>query len=319
MGEQAMNKITSGVNSEDMHEIINSMSTCFVQQITPKIEELRDEIQLQASIRTDLALKWENYTCADLDAKPSESIENITWTYNEDRKPRKVQKLFDRDASKVYTVKNFISFEECKAMETEAAKTLHVATVADGSGGSHVVESRKAMQAGIKVPWHKEATGDHIANLSRRVYDFTNDFTGYDLRPDGQEDLMSIQYFGENFEKGEAPDRYMPHCDGDCDGMQHRRGNRVATMVMYCEIPEIGGATQFSNAGLHIKPEIGMATFFSYMGSDRTMDKGFTQHSGCPVLKGNKKIVTQWMRHGVDNENPWSSFNTLGVQSNEED
>ena len=53
-----------------------------------------------------------------------------------------------------------------------------------------------------------------------------------------------------------------------------------------------------------------MATFFSYMGSDRTMDKGFTQHSGCPVLKGNKKIVTQWMRHGVDNENPWSSFNT---------
>ena len=142
--EQAMNKITSGVNSEDMHEIINSMSTCFVQQITPKIEELRDEIQLQASIRTDLALKWENYTCADLDAKPSESIENITWTYNEDRKRRKVQKLFDRDASKVYTVKNFISFEECKAMETEAAKTLHEATVADGSGGSHVVESRKA-------------------------------------------------------------------------------------------------------------------------------------------------------------------------------
>eukprot|EP00970_Alexandrium_tamarense_P016878 scaffold7726_cov267-Alexandrium_tamarense.AAC.1 len=44
------------------------------------------------------------------------------------------------------------------------------------------------------------------------------------------------------------------------------------------------------------------------------MDGGFTEHSGCPVIEGEKKIVTQWVRLGVDDENPWNSFNTLGIK-----
>ena len=44
------------------------------------------------------------------------------------------------------------------------------------------------------------------------------------------------------------------------------------------------------------------------------MDTGFTEHSGCPVYEGEKKIVTQWVRLGVDQENPWDSFNTLGIK-----
>jgi len=44
------------------------------------------------------------------------------------------------------------------------------------------------------------------------------------------------------------------------------------------------------------------------------MDNQFTEHSGCPVIEGEKKIVTQWIRYGVDRENPWDSFNTLGIK-----
>lgn len=44
---------------------------------------------------------------------------------------------------------------------------------------------------------------------------------------------------------------------------------------------------------------------------------GFTEHSGCPVFEGEKKIVTQWIRLGVDEENPWDSFNTLGIKKDE--
>lgn len=141
--------------------------------------------------------------------------------------------------------------------------------------------------------------------------------TGYNISPNGQEDLMSIQYSGTNYENGEPPDRYTPHCDGDCTGLAHKNGTRVATMVMYCDVPEVGGATQFRNSGIHLEPKPGMATFFSYMGSDGIMDKSFTEHSGCPVLKGEKKIVTQWMRKGVSTERPWDSFNTLGVHESE--
>ena len=35
-----------------------------------------------------------------------------------------------------------------------------------------------------------------------------------------------------------------------------------------------------------------------------------TQHSGCPVLEGEKRIVTQWIRLGVSEETPWDSFDT---------
>ena len=55
--------------------------------------------------------------------------------------------------------------------------------------------------------------------------------------------------------------------------------------------------------------------FFSYIDPEtKLMDTGFTEHSGCPVFEGEKKIVTQWVRYGVDKENPWDSFNTLGIK-----
>lgn len=44
------------------------------------------------------------------------------------------------------------------------------------------------------------------------------------------------------------------------------------------------------------------------------MDKGFTEHSGCPVFEGTKRIAAQWVRLGVDSGNPWDSFNTLGIK-----
>merc|ERR1712127_429689 len=69
------------------------------------------------------------------------------------------------------------------------------------------------------------------------------------------------------------------------------------------------------NSNIHIKPKQYAATFFSYIDPAKMkMDDGFTEHSGCPVVEGEKKIVTQWVRLGVDDENPWNSFNTLGIK-----
>ena len=110
------------------------------------------------------------------------------------------------------------------------------------------------------------------------------------------------------------------HCDGDCTGLPHMPGNRMATMVMYCKLPTDGGSTNFRNSFVHVKPVAGNAIFFSYIDPiTKTMDSGFTEHSGCPVFEGEKKIVTQWIRYGVDNENPWDSFNTLGIKISDAD
>ncbi len=77
------------------------------------------------------------------------------------------------------------------------------------------------------------------------------------------------------------------HCDGECGGVKHHSGGRVATAVLYCKVPEVGGATSFTKSEVHVKPTNGSVTFFSYWGPDGLMDpESLTEHTGCPVTKG---------------------------------
>lgn len=243
-------------------EAVSEMKKCVEDNVAYQMEKVNEEISVQAGIRKGLALAWENYTCSDYDLKTTTPMREDVW-YNDDEDiERNVQIMLDRPASKIHLIKDFISIEECQAMEDAAKSKLHKATVADGKGGSELSPNRKAMQAGIRIPWHKEDEGHPLTTLSRRVYDYVNHVLGLNIEEHGQEDLMSIQYFGRG-ENDAAPDQYTPHCDGDCNGMQHRPGNRMATVVVYCTVPKKGGATNFRNANVHVVPEVGSATFFS--------------------------------------------------------
>ena len=61
-----------------------------------------------------------------------------------------------------------------------------------------------------------------------------------------------------------------------------------------------------------IRPRAGSATFFTYMGADGIMDSGFTEHSGCPILEGEKWITTAWMRKGVTKEEHSDLYDPTG-------
>jgi hypothetical protein len=296
----------------DAARVLEDLSTCVEKGLTRLLEVKNDELAVESQDRRHLADKLENYTCADQTLSTSPPIEIRHWDYN--GTTREVHVLHERSASQIHVLQNFISQEECDAIERAAQPLLHRGTVADGAGGHKLSEHRKAFQAGLKVPWDKEEQGDPIARVVRRLYDYTNHATGYNLSVVGQEDLMSIQYFG-NGENDPTPDQYRPHCDGDCDGKIHKEGGRVATMVMYCTVPERGGFTNFGQAGVTARPTTGAAAFFSYMDPEtKIKDHGFTTHSGCPVIEGTKRIAVQWMRIGVDEENPWDSFNTLTIK-----
>lgn len=223
-------------NSNDPVVIDKAMKElvgCVETGVASRLEEVNEEIAFQASVRKGIAEKLENYTCIDEKLDSTEDITKRTWI--DKGKRFKVHIKHDRPASRIHVIENFISEDECQAMEDAAKPKLHKATVADGRGGSRLSENRKAMQAGIKVPWDKEKDDHPIARLSRRVYDYTNHVLGLDIDEKGQEDLMSIQYFGRG-RTDEEPDRYTPHCDGDCTGQPHKSGTRMATMVMYCTV-----------------------------------------------------------------------------------
>ncbi len=75
-----------------------------------------------------------------------------------------------------------------------------------------------------------------------------------------------------------------------------RGGQRVATLVIYLNTPDGGGATTFPDVGLEVAPVRGNAVFFSY---DRAHPSTRTLHGGAPVTAGEKWVATKWLRQGV--------------------
>lgn len=174
--------LAEGASTDAAMDAIQILSTCVESNIAKSLERANEEISFQASVRKDVASNLENYTCADETLDTTEDLETQVWDHHDGVK-RTVHVKHERPASRIHVVENFISEDECKAMEESAAKTLHRATVADGKGGSQMSDNRKAMQAGIKVKWDKEHDEEqgmetYIAQLSRRVYDYTNHVLG---------------------------------------------------------------------------------------------------------------------------------------------
>jgi hypothetical protein len=111
----------------------------------------------------------------------------------------------------------------------------------------------------------------------------------------------------------EPGDEYRPHCDGQCHGGPYVHGKRVATSILYCDVPaEGGGQTSFTRSGLMVAPNVGDLLLFTYKHANNTMDHGFTEHSGCPILGGRKWIATQWYREGVNLDHPWATMENWG-------
>lgn len=94
---------------------------------------------------------------------------------------------------------------------------------------------------------------------------------------------------------------YLPHFDyfdsrhASTPAILKRGGQRVATLVIYLNTPQRGGATTFPDAGLEVLPVKGNAVFFNY---ERPHPSTLTLHGGAPVLDGEKWVATKWLRQG---------------------
>ena len=93
--------------------------------------------------------------------------------------------------------------------------------------------------------------------------------------------------------------QYLPHYDyfdpreAGTPALLARGGQRVATLIMYLNTPESGGATVFPDLGLKVKPQRGQAVFFSYA---KPLPTSLSLHGGEPVALGEKWIATKWLR-----------------------
>lgn len=274
--------------------VMNQFHSCLLNSATSMLGKQTQKVEFESNIRTQVARSMENLTCSsDLQFAETPDVDVREWTSERDNKTRTVHVKLDRHEAHIHVVENFVNQEECEAVEAQVAGTLSIAVIEDGKGGVQVNKGRKALQAYLEPDWSKEHQDDPITALSRRIFEYASHDLSVNITEHGQEPLMSIQYAGRGLKDFE-PDRYQPHCDGKCEGRPWLHASRVATMVIYCQIPDQdgGGNTNFQNADVTVKPTLWNGVFFSYVDPRTNItDKGWSQHSGCPVFQGVKRCA----------------------------
>ena len=304
--ENVKDRLLFATNSCAKFKGSDEFSGCVIRMARPDFEDVQEETKYAKRSSDLMTSRLRNYTCSDPNLQTSPAL--YSTIFNDHDRSLQINMLLDNSHAKIWTIDNLINDDECESLMDNARPNLSRATVSNGDGGGTVSESRKAQQARY-APKTNESNSDKLDLLFQRIYRIANSVTGFNLHHAGQEPFMAIQYG--------ATDQYVPHCDGSCDGSRYVRGGRVATAILYCKVADVGGGTTFTNSDIFLKPNKGMATFFSYKGPDGMMDDGLTTHSGCPVLEGEKWITTAWMREGVSLEEPESFFDPIGQRFSE--
>lgn len=201
-----------------------------------------------------------------------------------------------REFPLVAAVRSFVTKEECKTLVAKAAlRDLTMAHVGSGGGGTSTSDARETLTTSLWVNWEQE---DTLSAVAGRTFDLASDLVDADVPYEGQEPINFLHYV-KGFE-------YRPHSDGRT---HPRNGNRIATTLIYCEAPDEGGATIFTNGSpLRFQPTPGDILFFAY----NPDPKNEAMHAACPVIAGNKTTLTQWHRLGVSSTYNWDNYEDWG-------
>ena len=195
------------------------------------------------------------------------------------------------DLLEIYSIKNFLTDNECDELvkiikENKVKSEVSTANKADGYIDDSVRTSSTCNLAAhqsdvVKVVDDKilECIGIHHTRgeaIQGQHYDKTQQFKQH------------TDTFHPNSEE------YDLHCKG-------KGGQRTWTFMIYLNETEEGGETKFNNIKtpsddeIVFKPEKGTAVVWNNLNPDGSPNH-YSLHQGCPVVSGEKTIITKWFR-----------------------
>jgi len=197
---------------------------------------------------------------------------------------REVDVLTSLQLPRVVVFGQLLSDEECTALMALAAPRLaRSETVDNATGGTEVNPARTS-----EGMFFERGEAPLIARIEQRIADLLQ-------WPVAHGEGLQILRYRPGAEYRPHHDYFDPVHPGT-ERILQRGGQRVASLVMYLNTPEGGGATTFPDVGLEVWPVRGNAVFFSY---DRPHPDTRTLHGGAPVTVGEKWVATKWLRQGV--------------------
>lgn len=178
-------------------------------------------------------------------------------------------------------LEGLLSSEECQALIDAAAPRMARSLTVDVKTGGEEKNQARTSDGMFFQRGESE--------LIRRIEERIAHLLGWPV--ENGEGLQVLRY-GPGAEYRPHYDYFDPAEPGTPSILQ-RGGQRVATVVMYLNEPEAGGATVFPDVGLEVLPQRGNAVFFSY---SQAHQASLTLHGGAPVVAGHKWIATKWLR-----------------------
>lgn len=196
---------------------------------------------------------------------------------------RDVQVLLRVERPVIAVLGNVLSDDECDELIRRSRDQLKRSTTVDPVTGAFEVIAHRSSEG----TYFAINADDFIARLDRRTSELMN------CPVDHGEGLQILHYNGGGEYRPHFD--YFPPDDPGSAAQMKVGGQRVATLIMYLNDVEGGGATVFPKLGLEVCPTKGSAVYFEYTNSKNQIDP-MTLHAGAPVNRGEKWIVTKWMR-----------------------
>ena len=184
----------------------------------------------------------------------------------------------------VYVCAHFLSDAECDHIIELAKPELQRSTVLNEQKSGSFVDRRRT-SLGMFLP---QISHDRvISSIHKRIAEITK-------IPEANGEGMQVLYYGVGAEYQPHFDYFNFHTAGG-EVQIKRGGQRVATFIIYLNTPEEGGATIFPLGKFNVAAEKGKAILFYNMNESDLVDPQ-SFHGGAPVIKGEKWIVTRWLR-----------------------
>jgi prolyl 4-hydroxylase len=188
-----------------------------------------------------------------------------------------VQQVEHPDAQ-LYVYQGFLSAKDCKTLIAKIDADAVPSTLYKGTE-----------QAGFRTSFscHLNRWDPFVAKIETRM----SDVLGID-----NEFAETMQ--GQRYQVGQE---FKAHHDFFHPNQSYwtqegpRGGQRSWTAMIFLNEPKEGGTTEFPHLGLGVRPQAGMMLMWNNAQPDGTLNYK-TLHTGTPVTKGVKHIITKWYR-----------------------
>lgn len=170
----------------------------------------------------------------------------------------------------IYSLDNFLSHEMCDKIIKDSINTLE-----------------KSPLTRYKPNFRTSKTSFHID------LDFDKELDKYFNCQDVKTETTQIQMYSIGNQFKEHFD-WFDELDKDFKE-DNNSGQRTWTIMVYLNDVESGGETNFPKLGLNIIPKKGKAVIWNNLHKDGSGNYDVI-HSGKPVIKGEKWIITKWIR-----------------------